>query len=163
MVTSPHRAADWLYFLLGIAGFALPLIWFGRSKSAGPILLDVRDHDSSRVVLGIVMFALGLSYMLLTLRMPRFRFQGFYWLGYGAFWMGAAQRRFQIGDAGIFSRRLFRWEDIQEYYLSPGGRLSLNLRDKGWTNVGGVPRQHRQRASELLSSRLPAQHVIAGF
>ena len=161
MVSNPHRAADWLFLVLGIAWVGYSLVPLYRSKSAGPVLLDVRSHDSSRAVLGVLMFALGLFDAFFASHY--YRFQGFYWLGYGVFWMVASQRRFQIREAGILSRRLFRWTDVQEYYLSRDGGLALNLRAKGWRYVAGVPRQDRQRADELLSSRLPAQHVIDGF
>jgi hypothetical protein len=151
-----HRLADWLFLANGLACFAALAIHFHRSQSAGPTLLDIRNRDSRRYGFGIVALVTGLFYIFF----PRLRFQGLYWLGYGSLAIVASARSFQIREAGVLTRRLFRWEDIREYYLSRSGSLSLNLRGTGWTGAGGVPREHRQRVDELLSSRLPAQRVI---
>ena len=154
-----HRLADWLFLALGLGCFATLAIHLHRSKSAGPTLLDIRNRDSNRFGFGIVALATGLLFVLF----PRLRFQGIYWLGYGSLVIAGSVRGFQIREAGILTRRLFRWEDIQEYYLDRNGDLGLNLRGTGWTGAGSVPREHRQRVDELLSSRLPAQRVIYGL
>jgi hypothetical protein len=160
MVGGPHPVIDWLYLFSGVACFAVLLIPFYRSKGAGQILLDVSGHDSSRVGFGILMLATGLFWMVFA---THYRFEGFGWLGYGALVTVANIRRLQIREAGVVSSKLFPWENIREYYLGPTGGLSLNLRDTGWKNLGSVPREQRERVNDLLSSRVPAQHVIGGF
>ena len=160
MVSGPHQAIDWLYLLSGVACFAVLVIPFYRSKAAGAILLDVSSHESLRVGISILMLATGLFCILFA---PHYRFRGVGWLGYGALGIVGSLRRLQIREAGVLSNKLFRWENIREYYLGPHGGLSLNLRDKVWRNLGKVPAELRQGVSHLLSSKVPAQHVVGGF
>jgi hypothetical protein len=154
-----QRLAEWLFLALGLICFAILAIHFWRFRAAGPILLDIRSHNSSHLGFGIVALLAGLFFVFFT----EFRFMGVYWLGYGALMVVAGLPRFQIREAGVFTRKLFRWEDLEEFYLGRKGDLGLKLRGKGWTGVGEVPRESRQRLNEVLSARLAAQHVIDGF
>ena len=73
------------------------------------------------------------------------------WL-WGSVW---ATPRLQIRQAGVFRRKLFRWEDIDTYYLHPKGLLGLKLRNGDWVSAGGqVAKAKREELSRLLAARL---------
>jgi len=160
MVVAPHRAVDWVY-LTGVVFLAAGASWeIYRRRMAGPVLLDCGGNSRGEIKSGVGTLMLVLGCVAL-LSEPRGRFQGLFYLGWGVSMLLTPARRFQICQSGIFGRRLFRWEEIEEYYLSPKGVLALKLRGKDWTPSGGcVPCDEWRQANVLLASRLPAQRVV---
>lgn len=159
MIAGPHRAIDWLRFISGVIGIVLVTVELYRRRRPGPVLLDCGGHGRREMQLGfgVLMGALGLFDMLFV---PALRFQGFFWIVYGCSMLVSASRRFQIREAGVYGRKFFRWEEIEEYYLSPKGGLGLKLRGSDWIWSGRVPADLWREANELLALRLPAQRGV---
>jgi len=163
MFALPHRSSDWVY-LLGVlifVGFAVAE--FYRRHRAGPVLFDLGGPNRHGVTLavGVLMFALGCVEIVF---LPPGRFQGLFFICFGAMMLPAATGRAQIRQSGIFGRRLFRWEEIEEYYLGPKGGLELKVKGTGWTRTRvRVPSELWRQANDVLASRLPAQQVSAGW
>lgn len=155
----PHKAVDWVYLagaLLCLGG-VLAELWL--RKRAGPVLLDLGDQGRGiRFGAGVLMLVLGCFDLLFP---PPGRFQGFFFIAWGATILLLPGRRFQICQSGIFARKLFRWEEIDQYYLSPTGGLALKLNGKDWTRPGArIGLDRWQQANALLASRLPAQRDV---
>jgi hypothetical protein len=157
MMTAPHRATEWGWLLCGAIGIAWIAVELGRRRRLGRVLLDCGSlslRATAQLGFGIVMSTMGLVEMFVV---PGSRFQGFFWLVYGCTMLVSRSRRFQICEAGIYGRRFFRWEEIEEYYLSPRGGLGLKLCGKDWVWSNKVPAELWQPANQLLAARLPAQ------
>lgn len=159
-MTRPHAIIESLY-LAGVFVSAAGLVWeCCRRRMAGPVLLDCGRNTRRQVQAGAGVLMLAWGCIILFVGSP-VRFQGWFYIGCGAVILLSATRRFQIRQSGVFGRRFFRWEEIEEYYLSPKGALVLKLKGKGWTrSAGSVPADEWQQANELLASRLPAQQVV---
>lgn len=137
-------------------------VWLRRS--AGPVLLDPGIPEE-RVGMGIagrkprlILAVLMLSFGLIETIYPRFRFQGSVFLTWGSLSVsGAVRRPFQFREAGVLGRKLFRWQDLQDYYVSPKGGLNLKLAGEWIGCVGCIPPPYRQEAAGLIVSKVPAQ------
>ncbi len=159
MLAAPHRALESLWFISGAIGILSFTVELYRRRRLGPVLLDCGGYGrrEMQLGLGVLMGALGVFDMLFV---PAHRFQGFFWMGYGCMMLLNGSRRFQIREAGVYGRKLFRWEQIEEYYLSPKGGLGLKLRGSDWIWSGRIPADLWREADELLALRLPAQRGV---
>jgi hypothetical protein len=114
----------WLWLVEGLACAGIVAFEVGRRKRAGPILLDLGVPEGrpqlgflagrkSQLGFGMLMLAIGLFETLFA----RYRFQGLVFVAWGnlnILNIAGAFRHFQIRQAGILGRKLFRWEDIQD-------------------------------------------------
>jgi len=156
MLAVPHRATEWGWFILAVIGVAWATVELCRRRSLGRVLLDCGGHGQREMQLGfgVLLGALGLFALLFV---PSDRFRGFYWMVDACLLLVSSTRRFQIREAGVYGPKCFRWEQIEEYYLSPKGGLGLKLRGSDWIWSGRVPADLWREANELLASQLPAQ------
>jgi hypothetical protein len=150
----------WLIWGLGVAAIVVPEV--SRRRRAGRVLLDlgVREEHAGmglagrkpRLIVGILMLSSG----LVEVFPPRFRVQGFMFLAWGSFSViGSIRRRLQFREAGVLGRKLFRWQDIQDYSLSPKGGLTLKLSGEWIGCIGYIPPPYRQEAATLIASKAP--------
>jgi hypothetical protein len=159
MIAEPHRAKEWLELVLSAGVVVLVMIEPCRRRSLGRVILDFGGHSQrgAQRGFGVLAGAWGLLQMYFV---PANRFQGFLFLMQGCQILASSSRRFQLREAGIYGRKLFRWAEIEEFYLSPRGGLSLKLRGKDWVSSGSVPPDLWQEANEVLASRLPARQGV---
>jgi hypothetical protein len=160
MIAGPHGASDWLY-LAGVpilAGAAAGELYC--RNLGGPVLLDL-GSSRREVQLGAGLLMLAIGCFDLFVAAP---FMGFFYICFGGWALLFATRRVQIRQTGIFERKLFRWEEIEKYYLGPQGGLALKLKGKDWTRTRvRVPSELWRQANEVLASKLPAQQVQEPF
>jgi hypothetical protein len=153
------KPLDWAWCMVAVMWSALILVEVWRRHKAGKVVVDLGISNSQyQLGAGVLMLIVGVVMMLLSWKA---RFQG---LAYGAWGGGilvSITRKFQFRQAGIFGQRLFRWEDITEYFLDPQGTLSLNLKRSGWTYCRRkVPQDQLQRVREFLADRLPGREQV---
>jgi hypothetical protein len=104
----------------------------------------------------LILAGLMLSFGLIETIYPRFRFQGSVFLAWGSLSViGAIRRPFQFRESGVLGRKLCRWQDIQDYYVSPKGGLTLKLSGEWIGCVGNIPPPYRQEAACLIASKVP--------
>lgn len=155
------RILPWLWLVWGIGIALIFLPEMRRRMRAGPVLLDLGIPEErvgmgiagrkSRVILGVLMLSFG----LIETFSPRFRFHGSVFLAWGSLSViGAVRRPFQFREAGVLGRKLFRWQDIQDYYVGPKGNLTLKLSGEWIGAVGNIPPSYRQEAASLIASKV---------
>jgi hypothetical protein len=165
------RILPWLWAVWGL-GIALIFVpEMRRRMRAGPVLLDLGVPEErvdmglagrkSRLIFGVPQLSLG----LIETFSPKFRIQGFVFVAWGSFSVAAAiPRRLQLRQAGVLGRKLFRWQEIQDYYVSPKGNLTLKLAGTGWTYcVGNVSPPHRQDVASLITSKVMVRTTPAVY
>jgi hypothetical protein len=165
------RILTWLWPVwgLGVAAIFVPEV--RRRMRAGPVLLDLGVPEE-RAEMGLsgrkprlILAALMVTWGVIETFSPRFRVQGSVFIAWGSFSVVVAciPRRLQLRQAGVLGRKLFRWEDIRDYYISPKGNLTLKLSDSGWTAaVGNVPVPQLQEVAGLLASKTAASPAFGG-
>ena len=155
------RPIDWVWLAVAALWSGLILVEVGRRHRAGPVLLDLGSGLRDRYHLwpGVLLAVVGATMPLLSWRT---RLQGLAYCAWGAGVLVSVTRRLQFRQAGIFGRKLYRWEDIAEYYFSEKGGLSLKLTDTGWTHSIGMPYAQRAAVREFLAEKLHgrAQHTV---
>ena len=160
----------WLWLVWGLGVAAMVLSEVSRRRRAGRVLVDLGvPEDREQMGIAGRNLRLGFGSLMLVLGLietfsPRFRIQGFVFVAWGSVSVAAVTipRPFQIRQAGILGRKLFRWQDIQDYYLSPEGGLSLKL-SGGWIGcVGNISTSHRQEVASLIASKVKvgATHAV---
>jgi hypothetical protein len=107
----------------------------------------------TRLILGVSMLLFG----LIGTFSPKTRVQGSVLVAWDSVSVVAAaiRRPFQLRQAGILGRKLFRWQDLQDYYISPKGGLTLKLSGEWSGCVGRVPPPRRQEAASLIAAKIP--------
>jgi hypothetical protein len=159
-MTKSVAVSDWIYLAgaLILAG-AAALELYSRNLP-GPVLLDL-GWSRRGVQLGAGLLMLGIGCFDLFLGSL---FMGFFYICFSSWALLSATRRVQIRQTGIFERKLFRWENIEKYYLGPEGGLALKLKGKDWTRTRvRVPSKLWRQANEVLASKLPVQQVQEPF
>lgn len=161
----------WGLYLL--ACIILLLNEFRRRRRGGAVMLDLgfpeRRSDggfltkrATAIVLGVCWIALGIADNFI----PRQRLSGLTYVLLGTFWLAASvRRRYQICVNGFLGRKLYKWSEIQEYYLTPKGALCLKMSNRGWTGfICRIPPEPRARVIGFFDARqIPAQQVTTGL
>jgi hypothetical protein len=139
-----------------------------RRRVAGPMLFDlgfIRPWSISSLTSPKARLAFGTALLVLggfDTVLPGRWFTGLALVYGGELNILASRRKVQIRQAGILGAKLLRWDEVQEYEVSPRGFLRLRLGDGAWRRFDvEIPEAEQPHVRSLFESRVRSHEISA--